>query len=172
MPKGNPTRLEFIRGLKYKLPTNAVVSIGSGCVIHETAVIGRDGFGYEPDENCNLVKFPHFGNVQIGENVHIGAHTCIDRGAIEDTTIGDGTKIDNLVHIAHNCQIGRNVLIVAGAVIGGSTVIGDNTFIGINASIKEHLTIGKNCIIGMGAVVLNNTGDGETWVGNPAKRIK
>lgn len=172
MPKGNPARLAFIRECQQREPVEAKVFIGNNCNIDPTAVLGRDGFGYEPDENGELVFFPHFGHVIIGNNVDIGANTCIDRGTINDTIIEDGAKIDNLVHIGHNCCIGKNVSITPGVVLGGSVTVGDGTFIGMNATIKEHLKIGKDCIIGMGAVILQNVGDGETWFGNPGRRMK
>ena len=172
MLKGNPARLAFIREQAKKEPVKVQVFIGENCNIDPTAAIGKDGFGYEPDEDGNLVFFPHLGNVIIGNNVDIGAYTCIDRGTIDDTIIGDGTKIDNLVHIAHNVCIGNNCVIPPGVVIGGSVAIGDNTFIGINASIREHVKIGSNCVIGMGSVVLHDVPDGETWAGAPARRIK
>lgn len=172
MPKGNPARLAFIRECQQREPVKVKIFKGDNCNIDETAVIGRDGFGYEPDEDGNLVFFPHFGHVIIGNNVDIGAHTCIDRGTINDTIIEDGAKIDNLVHIGHNCVIGKNVSITPGVVLGGSVVIGDGTFIGMNATIMEHLKIGKNVTIGMGAVVVKDVPDGETWFGNPARRFQ
>ncbi len=172
MYKGNPARLAFIREQQKKEPVPVQVFIGENCNIDLTAVIGGDGFGYEPDEEGNLILCPHLGHVIIGNNVDIGAYTCIDRGTVSSTVICSGTKIDNLVHIGHNCEIGENCAIIAGAVIGGSVKIGDNTFVGINVSIKEHVKIGSGCIIGMGAVVLNDVPDGETWVGNPAKKIR
>lgn len=145
--------------------------VGYNCRIHQTAQLCNDGFGYEWDGN-EWVHFPHHGNVVIGNEVRIGAYTCIDRGNESDTVIGNGTKIDNLVHIAHNAQIGERCLIVAGSVIGGSAKIGDRCFIGMNASIKEHVTIGNDVTIGAGAVVLCDVPDGETWAGVPAKKIK
>lgn len=169
MSKGNPARLAFIRECQQKPPVAVQVLIGENCNIDPSAAIGRDGFGYEPDENGELIFFPHFGHVVIGNNVDIGAHSCIDRGTINDTVIEDGAKIDNLVHIGHNCIIGKNVSITPGVVLGGSVKIGEGTFIGMNATIKEHLTIGKNCVIGMGAVVLKDVPDNHTAFGNPAK---
>lgn len=149
------------------------ITIGAGCNIHPTAFIalGSEGFGYYYDEDGIPYHRPHFGGVLIGNNVDIGAHSCIDRGMFSDTMIGDGCKIDNLVHIAHNCLIGDNAMIVAGAVICGSVVIGENCWIGAGARIIQKVTIGDGAVIGMGAVVLNNIGPGETWVGNPARKI-
>ncbi len=139
---------------------------GSNCVI------GSSGFGYERDENGIPVRMPHLGNVVIGENVEIGSNVCVDRAVIGSTVIGDNVKIDNLVHVAHGAKIGKNTLIVAGAVIGGSVDIGENCFIGMNASIKNKVKIGNNVTIGAGAVVLKDVPDGETWIGNPAKKLE
>lgn len=172
MSKRNPARLAFIRECQQREPVPVKVTIGKNCNISHTARIGFDGFGYEPDEDGNLIFFPHFGHVVIGDNVDIGGLTCIDRGTINDTVIGDGTKIDNLVHIGHNCQIGKNCSFPPGVVLGGSVIIGDNTFVGMNATIMEHLKIGSNVVIGMGSVVLRDIPDGETWAGSPARRIK
>lgn len=172
MPKGNPARLAYIREQQKKEPQSAKVFIGANCNIDKTAVIGRDGFGYEPDEEGNLIFFPHFGHVVIGDNVDIGAYTCIDRGTLNNTFIDNGTKIDNLVHIGHNCQIGKNVCIPPGVVVGGSVIIGDNTFIGMNTCIREHVKIGSNVTIGMGSVITKDIPDSETWFGNPGRRVK
>lgn len=178
--KTNRERLEFIRRLPtdYKPPRiifDGIKEVTGPYVSESGDVIGREGFGYEYDDvNDELVSFPHRGDVIIGKNVRMGANTCIDRATLEGhaTVIGDGTKIDNLVHIAHNVKIGRNCLIVAGAVIGGSVTIGDRCFIGIGAMIKNKVKIGNDVTVGMGAVVLNDIPDGETWAGNPAKKLE
>lgn len=159
-------RLSFAKQHKEDWPPNMFhpsVKIG------KNTVIGADGFGYVRQDDGTLLKMPHAGNVIIEENVEIGSNTCIDRAVVGSTIIGAGTKIDNLVHIAHGVKIGKNCLIVAGAVIGGSTEIGDNCFIGINASIKNKVKIGNNVTVGMGAVVLKDVPDGVTVVGNPAR---
>lgn len=166
------SRLEFIQSLQDKEIPPVKVSLGQNTKVCDTAKLGNDGFGFEPDENGDLVFFPHFGNVIIGDNVRIGSHVCVDRGNLHDTIIEDGVKIDNLVHIAHNVCVGQNTLIVAGSVICGSVKIGKNCFIGANSTIKEHLTIGNNVVIGMGSVVTKDIPDGEIWVGNPAKFLK
>lgn len=146
------------------------ITIGKDCVIQPGAQIGQDGFGYT-FENGRWEPKPHNFGVAIEDDVHIGANTCIDRGSYRDTRIGQGTRIDNLVHIAHNVQVGRNCIIVAGAEVSGSVVIGDGAWIGPNACIREHLTIGAGAVIGIGAVVVKDVPAGETWVGNPARRL-
>jgi UDP-3-O-[3-hydroxymyristoyl] glucosamine N-acyltransferase len=132
--------------------------------------LGGDGFGYEWDGK-RLLKMNHRGDVTIGEGVEMGANTCIDRATLEGeaTVIGDGTKIDNLVQIAHNCKVGKHNLICAGVVLCGSVTTGDRVFIGANATILQKLTIGNDVTIGAGAVVTRNVPDGVTVFGNPAK---
>lgn len=165
-------RLEFIRTLLDKEVNPPIIEIGDNCKICDTVKIGNDGFGFEPDENGDLVFFPHFMGVKIGSNVRIGSYVCIDRGNLKDTIIEDGVKIDNLVHIAHNVKIGKNTMVVAGTVVCGSVEIGDNCFIGANSVIRQHLKIGNNVTIGMGSVVTKDIPDGETWAGNPAKKLE
>ena len=148
------------------------VVLGRDVTVHAGTVIGADGFGYHPDENKEWMKFEHLGGVQVGNGVEIGANTCIDRGTLGNTVIGDGTKIDNLVHIAHNVTIGRHCLIIAQAMIGGSCVIGDNAWVAPHASLLQKVKIGNDATVGLGAVVLNDVPPGETWAGIPAKRIK
>lgn len=165
-------RLEFIRSLNGELPHPAAITIGNNCQICSTSKLGNEGFGFEPDENGDLIPFPHFGNCIIGNNVRIGSYSCVDRGNMHDTIIGDNVKIDNLVHIAHNVNIGKNTMIVAGVVVCGSVKIGESCFIGANSTIRQKLTIGNNVIVGMGSVVTKNIPDNEIWAGNPAKFLK
>ena len=99
--------------------------IGRNVIIHSGSVIGADGFGYERDGNGEFVKFPHVGGVVVEDDVEIGANTCIDRGTLGDTRVCQGAKIDNLVHVAHNVQIGRHAAVIAHAMVAGSTRIGD-----------------------------------------------
>lgn len=145
------------------------VKIGKNVVINSGAVIGAEGFGYEPDEDGTLVQFPQIGGVIIEDNVEIGASTCVDRGALGDTIIREGAKIDNLVHVAHNVIIGKNCRVICLVGIGGSVEIGDGSFIGISASIKNQKKIGRNVIVGMGAVVTKDIPDNTTVIGNPAR---
>ena len=162
----NEDRLKFARDHVSHRPYD---NIHWSVIVGKNTVIGGDGFGYARNEDGTLVKMPHQGNVIIEENVEIGSNTSIDRAVVGSTVIGAGTKIDNLVHIAHGVKIGKNCLIAAGAVIGGSCEIGDNCNIWVHASIKNKVKIGNNVTVGMGAVVLKDVPDGATVVGNPAR---
>ena len=143
--------------------------IGAYCILHLNVSIGGDGFGYRPGaDGKSIVKIPHIGTVVIGSAVEIGSGTCIDRGKFSATTIGDGTKIDNLVQIGHNCRIGRMCLIAGNCAIAGSVTLGDGVVIAGQAGIKDHVTIGNGVKIGGGAGVINDIQDGETILGYPA----
>ena len=119
--------------------------VGRRCVIHSSAVIGSDGFGFTTKDGVHT-KVPQVGNVVIEDDVEIGAHVGIDRATVGSTIIGHGTKIDNLVHIAHNCKIGANCLIVAQTGISGSTIVGDNVTFGGQVGTVGHITIGSNSV--------------------------
>ena len=144
------------------------VKIGKNVKIYPGCIIGKVGFGHLINENGAYENFPHFGSVIIEDEVEIGANTTIDSGALEDTIIKKGTKIDNLVHVAHNVEIGGNSLITAGVIIGGSVKIGHNAWLGINCSIKDGITLGNNVTIGMGSVVIRNVPDNSDLFGIPA----
>lgn len=148
------------------------VAIGKGCDIKSGAVLGGAGFGYERDEEGNKFRFPQIGHLILGDYVEVGSNTCIDRGALSDTVIGDYTKINNLCHIAHNNKIGRNVTITGCVNVSGGNVIEDDVWIAPNSTIRGYVTLGKNSVVGMGAVVVKDIPAGETWVGNPAKKLK
>ena len=135
----------------------------------ESVVIGGSGFGFVKDEDGTWLEIPHVGGVVIGNNVRIGSNCCIDRGTIEDTVIGDGTKIDNLVHIAHNCKIGKNCIICAGVTFCGSVTVEDDVWLAPGTLIKEGVTIGKGAKTGLGAVVVKDVTAGALVYGNPAK---
>lgn len=145
--------------------------IGNNVIIHSGTVIGKPGFGYEKDKDGTWIRFPQMGGVIIEDNVEIGANTVVDCGALEDTIIGVGTKIDNLVHVAHGVKIGKNCIIVACVQTGGSDQIGDNTWIGPNTSMLEGIKVGRNCMVGAGAVVTKDIPDNTTVTGNPAMEI-
>jgi len=147
------------------------VTIGSHVTIHAGTVIGADGFGYQRNEKGEFEKFPHIGGVVIKDRVEIGANTCIDRGALGNTIIEEGAKIDNLVHIAHNVKVGKHTAVIAHAMIGGSTEIGDYSWVAPSVALRDQISIGDKTMIGMGAVVTKNIPDGETWIGAPAKPL-
>ena len=128
-------------------------SIGDNVVLHSGVVIGADGFGYVRDTD-SYVKFPQIGTVVIENNVEIGANSCVDRGALGETRIGEGTKIDNLVQIAHNVQIGNRVIIAAQTGISGSTVIEDDCVIGGQVGMGDHARVLSGAVIGSQAGVL------------------
>lgn len=162
-------------GEKTKIYHNVVINsgvrIGKNCCIKSGAVIGEEGYGYfESDGKFQRVF--HSGSVEIEDNVDIGANTCIDKGTIQNTKIGEGSKIDNLCHIAHNVQIGKNVSIVAGVIVAGSTSISDNAYIAPGAIIRNQLSIGKGGIVGMGSVVTRDTKECMVYTGVPAKTIR
>lgn len=146
-------------------------TVGRECTLHPGVVIGADGFGYRPAPDGNgIVKIPHIGGVRIGDGVEIGANTAIDRGKFGDTTIGDGTKIDNLVQIGHNCTVGRFVIICGACAIGGSTTIGDGATLAGACMIADNVTIAPGAKLGGAAQVPGDIdADGEWWIGAPAR---
>jgi UDP-3-O-[3-hydroxymyristoyl] glucosamine N-acyltransferase len=145
------------------------ISVGSRVIIHAGTVVGADGFGYERDENGKMEKFPHIGGVSIGDDVEIGANSCIDRGTLGNTQIHRGAKIDNLVHIAHNVIVGEDTVVIANAMVGGSTRIGDRVWIAPSASLREGIQIGSDAIVGLGAVVTGSVSERDTVMGSPAR---
>jgi UDP-3-O-[3-hydroxymyristoyl] glucosamine N-acyltransferase len=145
------------------------VEIGNDVTIGSSSVIGSKGFGYVKDENGKNLLFPQVGGVVIEDGVEIGSNTSIDGGALMPTIIRHGTKVDNLVHIAHGVEIGGNCLIIAGAIICGSVRIGNNCWVAPGAVIREHVTIGENSFIGLGAVVTKSLPPLSRVIGNPAR---
>ena len=143
--------------------------IGKDVKIYPGVVIGSDGFGYH-QIGGELKAIPHVGKVVIGDRVEIGAMTMIDRGTIGDTIIGDGTKIDNSVHIAHNVKIGKNVIILAQVGIAGSCELEDNVVVAGQVGISDHVKIGKNAKIGAKSGVARDVKDGEVVFGYPADK--
>jgi UDP-3-O-[3-hydroxymyristoyl] glucosamine N-acyltransferase LpxD len=148
------------------------VSIGPNSVIFSNCVIGEDGYGFEEDQDGNLFPIPHIGGVDIGANVRIGSLNSIASGTINPTTIGEHTKTDNLVHIAHNVKIGRNCRITACAEISGSVTIGDRVWLSPNVSIINKIAIGDGAFVGMGAAVTKSVAAHTVVAGVPAKLIK
>ncbi len=141
--------------------------VGDNCTIHANSVIGSDGFGFQPSAN-GYSKIPQLGNVVIEDDVEIGSNCSIDRGTIGSTIIGRGTKIDNLIQIAHNVNIGKNNVIAAQAGIAGSTTIGDWNMIGGQAGIVGHINIGNKVKVQAQSGVNSNAKDGEVLYGSPA----
>ena len=140
--------------------------VGNRCVVHSSAVIGSDGFGFTTANGVHT-KVPQVGNVIVEDDVEIGAHVGIDRAAMGSTIIGHGTKIDNLVHIAHNCKIGANCLIVAQTGISGSTTVGDNVTFGGQVGTVGHITIGGNSIYAARSGISKNMPEGFFGAGFP-----
>ena len=145
--------------------------IGNNTRIRAGACIGGDGFGFERDDQGMPIRFIHFGGVEIGENVEIGSNACICRGTFSNTKIMNHTKIDNLVHIAHNVVIDEGSYVIAGAGIAGSCKIGKRVWVGPNASIINGTKIGDDAMIGMGAVVISDVEQGETMAAIPARKF-
>lgn len=145
------------------------VRIGENVRIKAHAVLGNDGFSFERDVSGELMRFPHFGGIVIEEDVEIGSGTVIDKGTFGNTTIGRGTKIDNLCHIAHNVRIGRDCLIIAHSVISGSDKIGDRVWIAPGSILRDGISVGDDAFIGIGAVVIKDVDAGEKVFGNPAR---
>ncbi|WP_299681797.1 UDP-3-O-(3-hydroxymyristoyl)glucosamine N-acyltransferase [uncultured Tenacibaculum sp.] len=141
--------------------------IGNNCIFHTNVSIGADGFGYRPSEQ-GLTKIPHIGNVIIGNNVEIGANSCVDRGKFSSTILGDGCKIDNLVQIGHNSVLGRFCIMAGNSGLAGSVTLGDGVVIGGSASIKDHTTIHSGATVGAGSGVISDVAAGKTVVGYPA----
>jgi len=148
-------------------------TVGAHAILHPSVVIGADGFGYRPAaDGSGLVKVPQIGTVVIEDRVEIGAGTCIDRGKFSATTIGTGTKIDNLCQIGHNVTIGPHCVIAGMAAIAGSVTIGAGVQMGGAASIAPHKTIGDGARLSGRAGIICDIPPGESWVGMPAKEIR
>jgi UDP-3-O-[3-hydroxymyristoyl] glucosamine N-acyltransferase len=142
--------------------------LGRRVTVHAGARIGSDGFGYV-SRNGRHEKIPHVGRCIIGDDVEIGANTTIDRGSIGETVIGAGTKIDNLVHIAHNCRVGKNCLFAAQVGLAGSVVVEDGSAFGGQVGVGDHCTIGAGARVGGQAGVVGDIPAGQTWSGYPAR---
>jgi UDP-3-O-[3-hydroxymyristoyl] glucosamine N-acyltransferase len=143
-------------------------TIGDRVILHPGAKIGQDGFGFATG-SANHQKVPQIGGVVIDDDVEIGANTTIDRGSIRDTVIGAGTKIDNLVQIAHNVVIGRRCIIAAQTGIAGSTILGDFAMVGGHAAIAPHLSIGAGAQIAAASGVMHDVPAGARYAGIPAR---
>lgn len=145
--------------------------LGNGVILHPGVRVGQDGFGYAPGRNGHT-KIPQIGRVIIQDHVEVGANTTIDRGAVRDTVIGEGTKIDNHVQIAHNVSIGRHCIIVAQCGIAGSSTLGDFVVLGASVGVKDHITVGAGSEIAATSLVNNHVPPGSRWGGWPAKPVR
>jgi UDP-3-O-[3-hydroxymyristoyl] glucosamine N-acyltransferase len=143
-------------------------TLGARTMVHSGARIGCDGFGYVFRDGAHQ-KIQHVGRCIIGDDVEIGANTTIDRGSIDDTVIGNGTKIDNLVHIAHNVRIGEKCLLMAQVGVAGSVIVGDGAILAGQAGISGHLAIGAGARVAAQAGVFGDIPAGESWSGYPAR---
>lgn len=164
-------------GAGSEIHANAVIRehcvLGRSVILHAGAVIGTEGFGYRPaPDGSGLEAIPHLGNVVLEDRVEVGSNTCIDRGKFSATVIGQGTKLDNLIQIAHNVRIGRHTVVAGMSGIAGSTRIGDGVQIGGGVSIFDHISIGDGAKIGARSGVLRPVKPGESVFGYPADRAR
>jgi len=149
------------------------VTLGREVVLHSGTVIGADGFGYVLNDGI-YENFPQIGRVEIGDRVEIGANACVDRAALGVTRIGDGTKIDNMVHVGHNCQIGRNVVVAAQTGFSGGVVVEDYAVIGGQVGIGDKARIESGAVLGSGSGVLTSkiVRAGQPMWGTPARPLR
>ncbi|MFH0815925.1 MAG: UDP-3-O-(3-hydroxymyristoyl)glucosamine N-acyltransferase [Methanobacteriota archaeon] len=178
----NDERLAFAKAQRKKYPKlirpfihpsvkiESWVKIGKNVTIHEGCTIGTEGFGFVK-ERGKWLHIPHVGGVVIGDDVEIFPHSNVDRGTVNDTVIGKGTKIDHYCHIGHNSKVGENCVITAHVIIGGSAVIGDDVWIGPNSTVLNKVTVGSNVYIGSQTNVIKSVPDNKVVVGNPARFI-
>ncbi|HHT29714.1 MULTISPECIES: UDP-3-O-(3-hydroxymyristoyl)glucosamine N-acyltransferase [Petrimonas] len=145
--------------------------IGDNCILHAGAVIGADGFGFSKQEGI-YHKIPQIGNVVLEEEVEVGANTTIDRAVMGSTIIRKGVKLDNLIQIAHNCEIGRNTVMAAQVGIAGSAKLGEGCVLGGQVGIGGHITIGSHSQIGAQSGIISNTPEGSEVMGSPAYPVK
>ncbi len=138
--------------------------LGERVIVHSGTVIGADGFGFAPEGRL-WIKIPQIGVVRIGDDVEIGANTTIDRGALEDTVIGDGCKIDNLVQVAHNCRIGANSVLAGCAGIAGSTTLGEHCVVGGAGMISGHLELAAGTTVSAGTLVMKSIKEAGRYTG-------
>jgi len=144
------------------------VAVGQRVVLHDGVVVGSDGFGFAPQPDGTHLKIPQLADVVIEDDVEIGANSTIDRPAVGETRIGAGTKIDNLVHVAHGVTLGRRVLIAAQAGIAGSTTVGDDVMMAGQSGVTGHVRVGRGAKIGAKSAVLQSVEAGEFVTGHPA----
>jgi UDP-3-O-[3-hydroxymyristoyl] glucosamine N-acyltransferase len=170
---GPRARLGYGSLLQANVTIYSDVTVGQRAIIHSGAVIGADGFGFAMAGD-RWEKFPQIGRVEIGDDVEIGANSCIDRAALGVTSIGDGVKLDNMVHIAHNCRIGRHVVIAAQTGLSGAAVVEDYAVIGGQVGIGDKARIESRAVLGSGSGVLTSkiVRHGQVVWGTPARPLK
>lgn len=144
------------------------VTVGNHVVIRENSVLGADGLSTDRDPNGSGITMPQFGGVVVGNYVDIGANCVIARGAIDDTIIEDGCKVDNSVFISHNVHLGKDTFVVGETIMFGGSSTGERAYISGNATIRNKVKLGSDVLVGMGSVVTKNVGDGLTVLGSPA----
>jgi UDP-3-O-[3-hydroxymyristoyl] glucosamine N-acyltransferase len=142
--------------------------VGNRARLHSGTVVGSDGFGYVLDNGSHR-KVPQIGNVIICDDVELGANVTVDRGALGPTVVGKGTKVDNLVQIAHNVTVGEHCILVSQCGVAGSTKLGNYVILGGQVGLAGHLKIGNRVSVGAQSGVMNNIPDGETWLWTPAQ---
>jgi UDP-3-O-[3-hydroxymyristoyl] glucosamine N-acyltransferase len=167
---------DVIIGNNVIIKNNVVIEcpthIGDDTIIWSGVIIGTDGFGYYQKDDRKNCKIPHFGGIKIGKNVEIGANTCIDRGTLSDTIIGNNVKIDNLCQIAHNVRIEDNVILTGCVGLGGSSFLKENVYVAPGASILEYITVEKDAFITVGSVVMRDVQENTVVYGNPARVLR
>jgi len=146
--------------------------VGDRVIVHSNTVIGSDGFGFAPQKDGSYNKIPQIGNVVIEDDVEIGANTSIDRATMGSTFVRKGVKLDNLIQIAHNVDVGANSVVAAQTGISGSTKLGENSVIGGQVGIAGHLNLGKRTQVGAQAGINFNTEENKQWHGSPAQPLK
>ena len=147
--------------------------VGNSCILHSGCVIGADGFGFAPQEDGSYKKIPQIGNVSIGDNVEIGANTCVDCATMGSTRIHNGVKLDNLIQVAHNVELGNNTAMAAQTGVSGSTKIGANCIVAGQVGIAGHLHIANNTKIGAQSGIISNIKrEGEEVMGSPVMPVK
>lgn len=158
--------------LRHHVVIASSVRIGKRCIVKSHAVIGEEGFGVDYDENGHTLRIPHFGGVSIGDDVEIGSGSTVCRGTLNSTVVSDRAKIDDHVHLGHNCEIGEDSIITACACIGGSAKLGRQTWVGLNANIMNGHSMGDRAFAGLGANVTKSVEPDTVVAGNPAKAIR
>jgi UDP-3-O-[3-hydroxymyristoyl] glucosamine N-acyltransferase LpxD len=158
--------------IEHNVVLHAGTRIGEHSRVRSCTSVGGDGFGFERLDDGIPLRFPHLGGVLIGNNVEIGSCTAIARGTLSDTIIEDNVKIDNLVHVAHNCLIKNGAFVIACAELSGGVEVGSNAWVAPNSCTHQKIVIGDGALVGLGAVVTKDVPARTVYAGNPAKKIR